>query len=259
MFNDSWGAIRGRFSAPLEEATMFRFTRFPIFLSIVLLAVFAVAKAQPSQRDNRPRTASVSGRVTIAGKPAVNAKVVITEVNDRPAPENNVVSTDLQGSGAGEDYVALTDAEGRYRATNLPEGKYEAHVSLGGCVREKPSPNASLMESLSLSEGGSQENVDFALVRGGVITGRVTDGDGRPFIARAVSLQVVDDGGQKRDARIEDIPNWMMTPNMFQTDDRGVYRLFGLRAGRYVISAGGDSSMAIATGAGAEFARVWHP
>ena len=236
---------------------MFRFTRFPIILSIVLPAVFTVANAQTPQRDNRPRTASVSGRVTIAGKPAVNAKVVITEVNDRPAPGNNVVSTDLQGSGAGEDYVALTDAEGRYRATNLPEGKYEAHVSLGGCVREKPSPNASLMESFSLSEGASRENVDFALVRGGVITGRVTDADGRPLIARTVSLQVVDEGGKKQDARAQNIPNWMMTLNMFQTDDRGVYRIFGLSAGRYVVSAGGDSNMGLATGA--EFARVWHP
>jgi hypothetical protein len=236
---------------------MFRFARFPIFLSIALLAVFTVAKAQTPQRDNRPRTASVSGRVTIAGQPAVNAKVVITEVNDRPAPGNNVVSMDLQGSGAGDDYVALTDAEGRYRATNLPEGKYEAHVSLGGCVREKPSPNASLMESFSLSEGASRENVDFALVRGGVITGRVTDADGRPLIARAVGLQVVDEGGQKRDARAQNIPNWMMTVNMFQTDDRGVYRIFGLRAGRYVVSAGGDSNMGLA--AGAEYPRAWHP
>src|SRR5215468_11276186 len=218
MFNDSWGAIRGRFSAPLEEATMFRFTRFPIFLSIVLLAVFAVAKAQPSQRDNRPRTASVSGRVTIAGKPAVNAKVVIAEVNDRHAPGTQGFSIVLPGSGAGEDYVVLTDAEGRYRATNLPEGKYEAHVSLGGCVREKPSPNASLMESFSLSEGASRENVDFALVRGGVITGRVTDGDGRPLIARAVSLQVVDEGGRKLDAHnLQNVRSLMATFEMFQT------------------------------------------
>src|SRR5215510_12360543 len=238
---------------------MFRFIRFPIFFSIVLLAVFTFARAQTPQRDNRPRTASVSGRVTVAGKPAVNAKVVITEVNDSPAPGNQGFSIDLQGSGAGEDYVVLTDAEGRYRATNLPEGKYEAHVSLVGCVSEKPSPNESLMESFSLSEGASRENVDFALVRGGVITGRVTDADGRPLIARAVSLQVVDEGGRKQDASIQNIQNWMMTLNMFQTDDRGVYRIFGLRAGRYVVSAGDDSNMPFVAGAGAEYARVWHP
>jgi protocatechuate 3,4-dioxygenase beta subunit len=238
---------------------MFRFTRFLIFPSTVLLAVFTVANAQTPQRDNRPRTASVSGRVTIAGKPAVNSKVVITEVNYRPVSGDQGFHIDLPGSGAGEDYVALTDAEGRYRATNLPEGKYEAHVSLGGCVSEKPSPNGSLVESFSLNEGASRENVDFALVRGGVITGRVTDADGRPLIARTVSLQVVDEGGRKQDARnIQNIQNLMTAFEMFQTDDRGVYRIFGLRAGRYVVSAGGDSNMALVTGTGAEFARVWH-
>src|SRR5262245_14567244 len=180
---------------------MFRFTRFLIFPSTVLLAVFTVANAQTPQRDNRPRTASVSGRVTIAGKPAVNVKVVITEVNDRPVSGNQGFHIDLPGSRAGEDYVVLTDAEGRYRATNLPEGKYEEHVSLGGCVREKPSPKDSLVESFSLDEGESRENVDFALVRGGVITGRVTDADGRPLIARGVILQVVDEEGRKHDAR----------------------------------------------------------
>src|SRR5215475_7951830 len=238
---------------------MFRFIRFPIFFSIVLLAVFTVANAQTPQRDNRPRTASVSGRVTIAGKPAVNAKVVITEVNDKPAPGDQGFSVDLQGSGAGEDYVALTDAEGRYRVTNLPEGKYEAHVSLGGCVREKPSTNESLVESFSLNEGASRENVDFALVRGGVITGRVTDADGRPLIARAVSLQVVGEGGQKLDPRIQNILEWVNTFTMFQTDDRGVYRIFGLRAGRYLVSSGGDSSVAFVTGAGGDYLRAWHP
>jgi len=129
---------------------MFRFTRFLIFLSIVLLAVFTVARAQTTQRDNRPRTASVSGRVTIAGKPAVNAKVVITEVNDRPAPAGNQgFSIELPGSGAGEDYVVLTDAEGRYRVTNLPEGKYEAQVSLRGCVRDRRRTSRSSSHSRS--------------------------------------------------------------------------------------------------------------
>jgi hypothetical protein len=47
--------------------------------------------------------------------------------------------------------------------------------------------------------------------------------------------------------------------DMFQTDDRGVYRIFGLRAGRYLVSAGGDSSMALVTGAGGDYLRAWHP
>lgn len=240
---------------------MVRFTRFPIFLSTTLLVVFTAANAQTSQRDGRPRTASISGRVTIAGKAAVNAKVVVTEVKDGPGLRSKGFSIEaLVGAGGGEDQVVLTDAEGRYRATNLPEGKYEVRTLLGGCVREKPSPNESLAESVSLDEGESRENVDFALVRGGVITGRVTDADGRPLIARAVSLQVVDEEGRKRGARnIQNIQNLMSMSEMFQTDDRGVYRIFALRAGRYLVSAGGGAGMALLTGAGGEYPRIWHP
>src|SRR5262245_30203838 len=161
----------------------------------------SMAGAQTPQQDSRPRTASVSGRVTVAGKPAVNAKVAVTETKDRSAFGNQDFSIDPTGVGAGEDHVALTDAEGRYRVTNLPEGKYRAQALLGGCVRERPSMNDSLIESFSLDEGESRDNVDFALVRGGVITGRVTDEDGRPLIARAVSLQGVDEQGRKIIAR----------------------------------------------------------
>jgi protocatechuate 3,4-dioxygenase beta subunit len=236
---------------------MDRFARFPIFLSITLLAVFTVANAQTPQRDSRPRTASVSGRVTIAGKPAVNAKVSVTEVEDRPALGTLVVIRP-PGSEAGGDHVVLTDTEGRYRVTNLPEGRYEAHVSLGGCVREKPSPNESLVESFSLDEGESRESVNFALVRGGVITGRVTDAEGRPLIERAVSLQGVDDQGRMMIARGSQSPmTLLMDLNRSQTDDRGVYRIFGLRAGRYLVSAGGESD--IFTGAVGSYPRTWYP
>jgi protocatechuate 3,4-dioxygenase beta subunit len=237
---------------------MLRITRFPSFLPIVSLFIFSVASAQSPQQDSRPRTASVSGRVTVAGKPAVNAKVVVTEVKDRPAPGSQGSLMDLTGAGTGEDHVALADADGRYRVTNLPEGKYEAQVSMGGHIREKPSPNASLTESFSLGEGESRGNVDFALVRGGVITGRVTDADGRPLIARAVSLQVVDEQGGKTVAPGSQNPmNMLMGFGGSQTDDRGVYRIFGLRAGRYLVSAGGESD--VFTGNTGNYPRAWRP
>jgi protocatechuate 3,4-dioxygenase beta subunit len=237
---------------------MLRFTRFPIFLPIALLVVSTIAGAQTPQQDSRPRTASVSGRVTVAGKPAVNSKVTVTEIKDRSDTGSQDFSTDLTGAGTGEDHVALTDAEGRYRVTNLPQGKYEATVSLGGHVNEKPSSRGSLYEVSSLDEGESRGNVDFALVRGGVITGRVTDADGRPLIARAVSLQSVDEQGEKTILRGSQNPiDRMMGSDGSQTDDRGVYRIFGLRAGRYLVSAGGEPD--IFTGASGAYPRVWHP
>src|SRR5215813_4131199 len=231
-------------------------------ISILMIVPFVQASAQIQRRDgqkpdNRPRTASISGRITIAGQPAANAKVAITEVKDRNVTGIQDVSVALGGLNVGEDYSALTDADGRYRVTSLPEGKYVVRAQLGSCVREKPSPNESLAESVSLDEGESRENVDFALVRGGVITGRVTDANGRPLIARVISLQIMDDQGKKHDAR--SFQNMFSAFDMFQTDDRGVYRIFALRAGRYLVCAGGDSSLALATGAGGEYPRTWHP
>ena len=235
-----------------------------ILLPIMISQPGSVANAQTPQRDNRPRTASISGRVTISGKAAANAKIAITEVKNSLLPGDLAssveVSAALGGLGAGEDYSALTDADGRYRVTGLPEGKYLAHALLGGCVREKSSPNDSLLESMKLGEGESRENVDFALVRGGVITGRVTDAEGRPLIARVVSLQVVDEEGQKVEVHGgSNLMNLMMNSDMFQTDDRGVYRIFALRAGRYLVSAGGDSDITLMTGAVGKYPRAWHP
>jgi len=226
-------------------------------ISILLMVPIVQASAQTQQRDNRPRTASISGRITIAGKPAANAKVAVTEVKSRNVSGIQDVSMANAGLNAGEDYSALTDADGRYRVTSLPEGKYDVRAQLGSCVREKQSPNMSLTESVSLDEGESRENVDFALVRGGVITGRVTDANGRPLIARVVNLQIIDEQGRKEEGR--NFMDLIPTLDMFQTDDRGVYRIFGLRAGRYLVNAGGDSNLAMAIGVGGDYPRTWHP
>lgn len=210
--------------------------------------LFITADAQTQQRDNRPRTASISGRVTIAGKPAANAKVSITELNRDGNP-----FVDIADGRAREVYKAITDADGRYRILNLPEAKYAVQAMLGNCVREKPSPSDSLVESVSLDEGKAHVNVDFALVRGGVITGRVTDADGRPMIARGVSLKIVDDQGRKQEYSHH--IDW----NVFHTDDRGVYRFYGLRAGRYLVSAGGINDRGLMPGGAGEYQRTWHP
>ena len=43
-----------------------------------------------------------------------------------------------------------------------------------------------------MSEGAAAEDVDFSLSLGGVITGKITDGDGRPVIGERISLKPVD-------------------------------------------------------------------
>jgi hypothetical protein len=227
---------------------MIRLARFLTLVSAFSF-VFITDYAQTLQRDNRPRLASIGGRVTIAGKPAANAKITITELN---RDEGNSFMY-VAGVRAREVYKAITDADGRYRILNLPEAKYEVQAMLENCVREKPSPNKSLVESVSLDEGEAHLDVDFALVRGGVITGRVTEADGRPMIAIVVSLQIVDEQGRKQE--FSNHINW----ESFHTDDRGVYRIYALRAGRYLVSAGGVKASGLMAGGAGEYLRTWHP
>ena len=96
-------------------------------LSILLLAAASQSPAQTPQRDNRPRTASVGGRVTIAGKPAVNAAVTITETDLK---SDGVVLAGGLDTRIPFSAKARTDSDGRYLITGLTEGRYVVSAML---------------------------------------------------------------------------------------------------------------------------------
>jgi Carboxypeptidase regulatory-like domain len=201
------------------------------FLSIIFILLLSLTVcAQTQTRDSIPGNASISGRVTIGGNPAVNKKVTVAEMKTQG--ESAGISLEGLDPDGGEAFSALTDADGRYRVTGLPAGNYSVKVELAAYVPEKQGSERS--RTIALDKDEVAENVDFSLVRGGVLTGRVTDSEGKPLIARLVRLQNVQ-GGQKSEV-IGPFDN-----DMFQTDDRGVYRLYGLPAGRYIVSVGSAS------------------
>ena len=82
--------------------------------------------------------------------------------------------------------------------------------------------------------GEEADDVDIKLVQGGVITGRVTDADGKPVIEERINLQMVDQAGNANNQASVAMWNYQMS----QTDDRGIYRIYGLSAGRYRVSVG---------------------
>src|SRR5215468_440456 len=73
------------------------------------------------------------------------------------------------------------------------------------------------------------ENVVITMIRGGVITGRVTTADGEPMIGAQVSATNVRDPEGNPVRR-------QYTARARITDDRGVYRLYGLTPGTYVVA-----------------------
>lgn len=80
------------------------------------------------------------------------------------------------------------------------------------------------------------ESVTLQMIRGGVITGRVLTASGEPVVGISVETTLVRDekGG---------LPNQSYQLDLAQsrrTDDRGIYRVFGLAPGSYLVSAGGS-------------------
>jgi hypothetical protein len=204
-------------------------------LPILLLIAVGQSNAQTPQRDNLPRTASISGRVTVGGVPAANALVVVAEGDLR-----------TRGAWAGSDspqgatVEVRTGSDGRYRVTGLAEGSYVIHALSKAYVLSKSPFGFDAFRSVTLDAGESRDDVDIALARGGVITGRVIDAEGRPAIATDVQLfSVGEKGNPKREFHYSN-------DEMFQTDDRGFYRIYGLAAGRYMISAGGQWASGLA-------------
>jgi hypothetical protein len=70
------------------------------------------------------------------------------------------------------------------------------------------------------------------MIKGGVITGKVVTADNDPVVAVRVRALRIRDLNGRRPARLELSPDRL-------TDDRGIYRIFGLLPGTYLVYAGG--------------------
>jgi hypothetical protein len=168
-----------------------------------------------TKTSKKTSTASVSGRVTVAGKGRAGIFVGVQTNNFRP--------------NAMPPHKAVTDSDGNYRVVNLPPGNYYvAPMSPLFVLTDSNSINQMGMPVL-LAEGENVDDINFAMARGCVITGKVTEADGRPVIEQSVSVVSADQPNQR---------SFFSARMMFQTDDRGVYRMFGLRAGRYKVAVG---------------------
>ena len=193
--------------------------KLPSRALIVLAIPFCVVTL--SQRANsqiktesKTADATVSGKVTIKGKPA--AGIVVGMRMSRP---DELSST----------YKARTDQDGVYRISRVASGNYlVAPVTPALVIPD--SANGAQGQSVVITESENVEGINFDLVPGGVITGRVTDSEGHPLIEERVSLMPADERDQRR-------PFYGSGSGM-TTDDRGVYRIFGLPAGRYKVSVG---------------------
>ena len=175
----------------------------------------ANSQTNPARKNTE---ATVSGKVTIKGKPAPG--VVVGMRLSQPAQ-------------FAPTFKATTDENGNYRVSEVPTGSYEVAPAAPAFVISDV--NNSRGHTVIITESENVEGIDFELLRGGVITGKVTDADGSPVVAERVNLLPADQRNQRG-------PVYPVSLS-FQTDDRGIYRIFGIRPGHYKVSIGqGDNS-----------------
>jgi hypothetical protein len=192
----------------------------PSFTLSILVTTLTFISVQAQTADAKAGTATISGRVTLKGEPARN---VVIALQSEDAARIGDRSPGLR---------AKTDENGLFRLSGVKAGRYVLGALAPGFVVPGDSVFGLQGKAINISEGENLENLDLTLKQGGVITGRVTDSNDRPLVEQQVELIRLDERGQP--VRAAPVTN----PFMYSTDDRGIYRIYGLPAGRYLVSAG---------------------
>jgi protocatechuate 3,4-dioxygenase beta subunit len=145
------------------------------------------------------------------------------------------------------------DEEGRYRFKGVAPGSYDVFPAAPALILPKQGRYGQPGKTVMVEVGESTEGVDFALTAGGVITGRVTDAEGRPVVEEAVSLNKAAEQGHT----FQFIP---LNYESLTTDDRGMYRVYGVPAGHYLVSVGAPAGAGRTRGNKSEYYKeTFHP
>jgi hypothetical protein len=147
--------------------------------------------------------------VTNDGRPLTNVSVVAQGVSGTPSIK-----------------IKQVDADGAFVLDDLPAGLYLVLATASGYVDE----TMTTADPGQLPRYLIGARLKITLIKGGVITGAVTDAKGQPIVG--VRVQASPPSGASSLSSF-------MGGTTAETDDRGVYRIFGLPPGQYVVAAGG--------------------
>jgi protocatechuate 3,4-dioxygenase beta subunit len=194
-----------------------------IVLTVSLLGQQPVQS--PDKTREHPPAASciVSGRVVAAddGSPLKSAVIVLSLYHSLPQRQS---------------YTIASDSDGRFSIKDVPPGVYGFIASREGFVDQEYQENGNGGGAvLSLTAADRISDVLFRMTRTAVVAGRVTNEDGEAIsdvnvvALRGPSPEEIDDDPSAA-KRLSTVAGAM-------TDDRGQYRIFGLKPGEYYVRA----------------------
>lgn len=191
------------------------FVKLALTVQIVTLislnAVGQTQRAQPSG-DREPRESrAITGKVVNeSGHPLAGAFVQVRAVN-----------------AARTDQIAVSDNNGLFKVDGLAQVPYFVSAGLPSYTPQRPPANS------PATQYKVGDSVTLVMIKGGVITGTVTNADGKPVVAIGVSVLPV------RTTNAQRLVGGAVAG--VATDDRGIYRIYGLPTGTYLVVADGTN------------------
>jgi hypothetical protein len=203
-------------------------------LSLVCLFVLAQTPPVPPPPVPRPAAGGLQSsptgqprdpnqRLPLIGKGSL-AGIVVNE-SGRP-----VKGARVSLGGGAVSRSEISGPSGAFLFDKLPEGRYSINANRQRYLsssygQKKPERSGT---TIQLADGEQKKDLKITLFSGAVITGVVYGDDGEPVQnAQVRAMKYSMRTGVRR----------LQQSNSVSTDDRGVYRLYGLTPGEYVVSA----------------------
>ncbi len=184
----------------------------------VLFFILALA----AQDVPSPVSAQSEGRVE--GK-------VLNSANGEPVRKVTVTLATRKGA-QGTSYVAESDVRGKFAIEAVEPGEYTIVADRQGFIIKTPGASGTPSPPLKVESGLPVPEITIMLVPLGVITGRVMDADGDPIRGADVrAMQYMYMAGKQQ----------LRTMSQVSADDKGEFRLHGLRPGTFYLQASGRS------------------
>ncbi|MEP6918618.1 MAG: carboxypeptidase regulatory-like domain-containing protein, partial [Acidobacteriota bacterium] len=213
-------------------------TRLVFIFAAVCAAQPAFAR-QPPPRDPRPSQGGQQ-RAPVAPLPVADSRepaagvTAITGVvlsDERPARPLRRARVALNNADAAVGRTVITEDDGSFVFEPLSPGSYTLAAAKDGYVPINYGAKRPFRPGVPVAvRRGERRELRLVLTRGSVITGTVQLPDGQP--APRIGLTAVPYRYAAGDRR----PVSAGIASAL-TDDRGVYRIFGLAAGRYILAA----------------------
>jgi hypothetical protein len=184
--------------------------RFAILLALISTSSLAATLGQQPPTTN---TGTIRGRV----------------VNESGQPLSDVAVA-IRGYGlTGNGRQTLTDRDGAFQFNGLPAVVYLFSARSPSYILAPRDPDNTQATSYRVGD-----NVTLVMIKGGAVTGKVTTASGEPIVGVRVRTQMVRDSFGQRS-------RYGAATQEQTTDDRGVYRIYGLATGTYLVMAGGGN------------------